>query len=82
MGLDWEDILACGLDFTLVSFLASASGGRIVTFHLVSFGKRWGKMICFRELRFRSAAWQEFNWISHSCCSREEPRVSPLELGF
>lgn len=44
MGLDLEDILACGLDFTLVSFLASASGGRIVTFHLVSsFGKRWGK---------------------------------------
>lgn len=43
MGLDLENILACGLDFTLVSFLASASGGRIVTFHLVSFGKRWGE---------------------------------------
>lgn len=42
------------------------------------FGKRWEKPVAWRS-HFRSATWEEVNWISCSCCHGKH--LGPLELG-
>lgn len=81
MSAGWEDLVASGLDFALVYFLASASGERTVfLFQLISFWIPWDESSPWKS-HFTGAAWGELNRISRSYCSWEGPQAGSLGWG-